>query len=163
MKSKKAVANLAKFNYYNPAKDTQIENVTRVTAVLGPPSAKKQRRWIGCQWLLHHGIWIPQEKNYWTNELELLAVVWAMDRFKLYLLGREFTIATDNKSLTSALGEDRSNKTYQSRLTRQVIDCYHISSRLCIYAETIWVQLIAYQESQIENRGQSLNLIKSSW
>ena len=61
-----------------------------------------------------------QEKKYSTNELELLAVVWAVDRFKHYLLGKEFILATDHKALTSALGEYKSNKTYQSRLTRWV-------------------------------------------
>ena len=59
-------------------------------------------------------------KKYSTNELKLPAVVWAVDRFKHYLLGDEFVIATDHKALTSALGENRSNKTYQSRLTRWV-------------------------------------------
>ena len=59
-------------------------------------------------------------KEFSTNELELLAVVWAVDRFKHYLLGKEFTLATDHKALTSALGEYKSNKAYQSRLTRWV-------------------------------------------
>ena len=76
------------------------------------------------------GEWIPiafasrylntQEKKYSTNELELLAVVWSVDRFKHYLLGKEFVIATDHKALVSALDEHKSNKTYQSRLTRWV-------------------------------------------
>ena len=43
-----------------------------------------------------------------------------MDRFKHYLLGKEFVIATDHKALVSALDENKSNKTYQSRLTRWV-------------------------------------------
>ena len=74
------------------------------------------------------GLWVPisfaprylnsQEKKYSTNELELLAVVWAVDRYKHYLLGKLFTIATDHKALTSALDGNKSNKTYQSRLTR---------------------------------------------
>ena len=59
-------------------------------------------------------------KKYSSNELELLAVVRSIDRFKHYLLGKEFTIATDHKALTSALAENRSNKTYQSQLTRCV-------------------------------------------
>ena len=50
----------------------------------------------------------------------MLAVVWAVDRFKHYLLGNEFVIVTDHKALTSALEGNRSNKTYQSRLTRWV-------------------------------------------
>ena len=61
-----------------------------------------------------------QEKKYSTNELEPLAVVWSVDQFKHYLLEKEFTLATDHKALTSALGEHKSNKTYQSRLTRWV-------------------------------------------
>ena len=61
-----------------------------------------------------------QEKKYSTNELELLAVVWAVDRYKHYLLGKPFIIATDHKALTSALDGNKSNKTYQSRLTRLV-------------------------------------------
>ena len=52
--------------------------------------------------------------------LQLLAVVWAVDRYKHYLLGKSFTIATDHKALTSALDGNKSNKTYQSRLTRWV-------------------------------------------
>ena len=57
-----------------------------------------------------------QEKKYYTNELELLAVIWAVDRFKHYLLGKQIVIVTDHKALTSALEGNRSNKTYQSRL-----------------------------------------------
>ena len=66
------------------------------------------------------GILIIKKKKYTTNELELLAVISAVDSFSQYLLGKEFVIATDHKALTSALGEHRSNKTYQSRLTRWV-------------------------------------------
>ena len=35
-------------------------------------------------------------------------------------MGKEFILATDHEALTSALGEYKSNKTYQSRLTRWV-------------------------------------------
>ena len=76
------------------------------------------------------GLWVPisfasrylnaQEKKYSTKELELLAVVWAVDRYKHYLLGKLFIIATDHKALTSALDGNKSNNTYQSRLTRWV-------------------------------------------
>ena len=55
------------------------------------------------------GEWVPiafasrylniQEMKYSTNELELLAVVWSIDRFKHYSLGKEFVIATDHKAL----------------------------------------------------------------
>ena len=52
--------------------------------------------------------------------MELLAVVWVVDRYKHYLLGKPFTIATDHTALTSALDGNKSNKTYQYRLTRWV-------------------------------------------
>ena len=116
---KKAVANIALLNYYDPAKQSRVK-------------CDASHSGLGAtleQWS-HQNDWIPiafasrylntQEKKYSTNELELLAVVWAVDRFKHYLLGKEFVIATDHKALTSALGEHRSNKTYQSRLTRWV-------------------------------------------
>ena len=47
-------------------------------------------------------------------------MVWSVDRFKYYFLGKKFNLATDHKALTPALGEHKSNKTYQSRLTRWV-------------------------------------------
>ena len=75
-------------------------------------------------------------KKYSTNELELLAVVWAVDRYKHYLLRKPFTIATDHKALTLALDGNKSNKTYQSRLTRWVnrllpyqFNIFHIPGR----------------------------------
>ena len=49
-----------------------------------------------------------------------MAVVWAVDRFKRYLLGKKFVIVRDHKALSSALERNRSNKSYQSRLTRWV-------------------------------------------
>ena len=116
---KQAVANIAKINFYNPARETQVKCYASHSG-LGATLEEKTRE----------GEWMPisfasrylktQEKKYSTNELEFLAVVWSVDRFKHYLLGREFTIATNHKALTSALGENCANKTYQSRLLRWV-------------------------------------------
>ena len=39
------------------------------------------------------------EKNYPTHDLELLAVVYALKRWRHYLLGRLFQLVTDHKSL----------------------------------------------------------------
>ena len=45
-----------------------------------------------------------------SNDLKLLAVVWSVDRFKHYLLGKEFILAADHKVLISALWEHKSKK-----------------------------------------------------
>ena len=58
------------------------------------------------------------ELNYSRNELELLGLVWALDHFKNYLLGKQFSILTDHKALIGALKDGKNTKTAQSRLTR---------------------------------------------
>jgi hypothetical protein len=40
------------------------------------------------------------EKNYTTSEKELLAIIWGVKRFRPYLYGRKFKIASDHKPLT---------------------------------------------------------------
>ena len=57
------------------------------------------------------------EEKHSTNKLELLGVVWALEHFKLYLLGQKFTVKTDHRALLSILKE-RSSKVHQSRITR---------------------------------------------
>ncbi|XP_035988756.1 uncharacterized protein LOC118561082 [Fundulus heteroclitus] len=41
----------------------------------------------------------PRETRYSTVEKEALAIKWALDSLKYYLLGREFTLQTDHKAL----------------------------------------------------------------
>ena len=60
------------------------------------------------------------ELKYSTNKLELLGLVWALDHFKNYLLGKQFSILTDHKVLIGALKDHKYTKTAQSRLTRWV-------------------------------------------
>ena len=58
------------------------------------------------------------QKNYSTNELEMLAKVWGSEYFRNYIFGRQFTVVTDHKALVTLLnGNNKKNKTMFSRLT----------------------------------------------
>ena len=43
-----------------------------------------------------------------------------MEHFKYYLYGKPFTVITDHRALLSIMRENKSNKSYNSRLTRWV-------------------------------------------
>ena len=60
------------------------------------------------------------EQKYSTNELELLAIVWAVEHFRNYIYGVKFELVSDNKALETALKSKHGNKTYSSRLTRWI-------------------------------------------
>ena len=60
------------------------------------------------------------EAKYSINELELLAIVWAVEHFRNYVYGVQFKIVSDHKALASVLKPNRGNKTFSSRLTRWV-------------------------------------------
>ena len=116
---KTAVAKIAQINYYDLQKETRVKcdaSHSGLGATL--EQSTKGEDWIPIAFASRY-LNVP-EKKYSTNELELLAVVCAEERFKHYLLGKDFILATDHKAFTSALGEQKSNKTYQSRLTRWV-------------------------------------------
>ena len=108
---KTAVANISKIHYYDPKLATRVKC-----------DASHSELGASLEQLKIEGEWVPiafasqnlntQEKKYSTNELELLAEVWSVDRFKHYLLGKKFVIATDY---------------------------YPINLRLFIYQGKIWV------------------------
>ena len=61
----------------------------------------------------------PAEKKYSTNELEVLAVVWATEHFRNYIYRRYFLVLSDHKALLTLLNSSpKGNKTFFSRLTR---------------------------------------------
>ena len=96
---KNAEANISKVNDYDANRETRVKC-----------DASHNGLWTILEQQIHEGSWVPisfasrylntQEKNS-TNELELFSVVWAVDRYKYYLLGKTFTIATDHKAQTS--------------------------------------------------------------
>ena len=58
------------------------------------------------------------EKKYSIGELELLAVVWGLEKFRFYLYGKKVHLYTDHQALEPLIKRNRSNKQYSARLTR---------------------------------------------
>ena len=58
------------------------------------------------------------EKKYSIGELELLAVVWGLEKFRFHLYGKKVHLYTDHQALEPLIKRNRSNKQYSARLTR---------------------------------------------
>ena len=58
------------------------------------------------------------EKNYPIGELELLAVVWGLEKFRFHLYGKKVFLYTDHQALEPLIKRNRSNHQYSARLTR---------------------------------------------
>ena len=63
-------------------------------------------------------IFIGTEKKYAINELELLAVVWGLELFRLYIYGTPIELLPVHQALEPLTERNRTNKTYSARLTR---------------------------------------------
>ena len=58
------------------------------------------------------------EKKYSIGELELLVVVWGLEKFGVYLYRKEVHLYTDHQALEPVNKRNRSNKQYSARLAR---------------------------------------------
>ena len=58
------------------------------------------------------------EKKYSIGELELLAVVWVLERFRFYVYGKQIQLLSDHQALEPLLKRNKTNKQYSARLTR---------------------------------------------
>ena len=58
------------------------------------------------------------KKNYSIGELELLAVVWGLEKFRFYLYGKKVFFYTDHQALEPLIKRNRCNRQYSARLTR---------------------------------------------
>ena len=58
------------------------------------------------------------EKNFSIGELELLAVVWGLEKFRFYLYGKKVPLYADHQALEPLIKRKRSNHHYSARLTR---------------------------------------------
>ena len=70
------------------------------------------------------------------NELELLAVVWGLEHFRLYIYGKPIKLLTDHQAIKPIIKRNRSSKTNSARLTRWLdrlahfnINVHHIADK----------------------------------
>ena len=115
--TKNKVANATENTHYNPHLETRIKcDASRagLGAALEQHSSTVWHTVAFASRFLN-----SNEERYSVNELELLGVVWSVEYFK-YLFGKSFTIITDHRALLSIMKEHRSNKSYNSRLTRWI-------------------------------------------
>ena len=67
--------------------------------------------------------------QYSQPELEALGVIWALSLLRPYLLGKEFTIVTDAKSLLS-IYDKQCNKRTEGRMTRWALRLAEFNYRI---------------------------------
>ena len=112
------VANATANSHYNPQLETRVKcDASRS----GLGAALEQLAVDGWKPIAFASRFLNScEERYSVNELELLGVVWSTEYFKNYLYGKQFKVITDHRALLSIMKEHRSNKSYNSRLTRWV-------------------------------------------
>ena len=116
---KNNIRNLTKNNHYDIKRNTRVKTDASRS---GLGAVLEQETCNGWETISYASRFLNlAEEKYSINELELLAVVWALDHFKHYLLGHPFIVQTDHRALLSILKE-RTSKIHQSRLTRCMID-----------------------------------------
>eukprot|EP00118_Oscarella_pearsei_P023104 m.272463 g.272463 ORF g.272463 m.272463 type:complete len:1311 (+) comp40563_c0_seq3:40-3972(+) len=97
------------------------------------------------------------EKRYAQIEKEALALAWAADKFRMYLLGmEEFTIETDHKPLIPLLGnKDLSDlppriQRFKMRLMRYKYKIIHVPGKEMICADALSRQPLPKGENDVE-------------
>ena len=58
------------------------------------------------------------DKNYFCGELQLLALVWGLERFRFQLYGKQLELFSDHQALEPLLKKTKANKQYSVQLTR---------------------------------------------
>ena len=114
---KKVITQLPYLAHSNPKSENKI-TTDASTKELGATLWQKQKdgnlKLIG----FASRFWSDTEKKYAINELELLAVVWGLEPFRLYIYGKLIELITNHQALEPLIKRNRSNKTYSARLTK---------------------------------------------
>ena len=58
------------------------------------------------------------EKKYSIGELEILAVVWGLERFRFHLYGKQVQLFSDHQALEPLLKRNKMNKQFSAWLTQ---------------------------------------------
>ena len=112
---KNRIANATENSHYNAQLETRLK---RDTSNSGPGAVLEQLTVDGWKPIAFASRFLNScEERYSVNELELLGRFWSIEQFKVYLYGKKFHIITYHRALFSILKENRSNKSYNSRLT----------------------------------------------
>ena len=56
-------------------------------------------------------------KKYSVGKIELLAVVWVLERFRFHLYGKQIQLFSDHQALVLLLKKNKMNKQYSAQLT----------------------------------------------
>ena len=70
------------------------------------------------------------EKKFAINELDLLAVVWGLEHFRVLLYGRQIELLPDHQALEPLKKRNRSNKTFSARLIRWLDRLAHFDIKI---------------------------------
>ena len=95
---KKAMSDIKSLGYYDPEHKTEViadANPIALGAVLVQLDGKNQPRII---YYASRSL-SKTEQRYCQTEKEALALVWAVEKFQIYLYGKEFDLVTDHKPL----------------------------------------------------------------
>ena len=115
---KNKAANVTENTHYNPHLETRIKCDASRGGLGAALEQRSPKGWYTV--VLASRFLNSNEERYSINELQLIGVVWSIEYFKFYLLGKSFTIITDHQALLSIMKEHISNKSYNSCLTRWV-------------------------------------------
>ena len=111
---KTTIANATKSTHFNPTLETRVKRDASRPRLGAALEQLDREGWktvaFASRFLKSNG------ERFSINELELLGVVWAIEYFKYYLFGKDFTVLTDHRAFLSILKSHRSNKPYNSRL-----------------------------------------------
>ena len=114
---KKLITQLLSLAHYN-SKNSTILTTDASTKGLGATLWQKQKDGNLKQIGFASRFLTDTETKYAMNELELLAVVWGLEHFCLYVYGKPIEVLTDHQPLEPIIERNRSNETYSARSTR---------------------------------------------